>query len=102
MNYFFYYKKLTFKVCNKFKTPKYFKITLYLLQIKIHQFCKILPEIELIKCLFFLSVKIHVFRVKSLEMLKNQILRKQTKNTKIWCVKIKNYKKHFNITKIKD
>ena len=82
MNYFFYYKKLTFKVCNKFKTPKYFKITLYLLQIKIHQFCKILPEIELIKCLFFLSVKIYVFRVKSLEMLKIKFLENKQKTLK--------------------
>ena len=32
----FYMKKLTLKVCNKFKTLKSFKITLYLLQNKIH------------------------------------------------------------------
>ena len=75
-------KKLTFKVCNKFKTLKSFNVTLYLLQNKIHMFCKLLSKIELIKYLFF-SLKIHVFRVKKCDMLKNEILKRETKNTKI-------------------
>ena len=82
----FYMKKLTLKVCNKFKTLKSFKITLYLLQNKIHQLRKLLSEIELIKYLFF-STRIHVFRVKEFDMLKNEILKKQRKNTKFLCVK---------------
>ena len=31
----------------------------------------------------FLSVKMYVFRVKKLDELKNEILKKETKNTKI-------------------
>ena len=40
-----------------------------------------LSKVELIK--YFFSVKIHVFRVKNFDMLKNEILKKQTKITKI-------------------
>ena len=57
------------------------KISLYLLQNKIHQMSKLLSKIELIKYVFF-SVKLHAFRVKNFDMLKNEILKKQTKNTK--------------------
>ena len=46
-----------------------------------------LSKIELIKDLFFFSVKIYVFRVKHFDMLKIEILKKQTKNTKFWSVK---------------
>ena len=75
----FYLKKLTFKVCNKFKTLKSFKIMLNLLQSKIHQFCKLLSKIELIA---FFYVKTNVFRVTNFDVLKNEILKKQAKNTK--------------------
>ena len=74
----FYLKKLTFKVCNKFKTLKPFKITLFLLQNEIHQLCKLLSKMELVT---FFYVKIRVFRVKNFDMLKNKILKKQAKNT---------------------
>ena len=81
MDYVFISKKLTFKVCNKFKTLNHLiiKITLYSLQNKINQLCTLLSKIELIKYLFF-YVKIHIFRVKNY-MLKNEILKKQAKNT---------------------
>ena len=37
--------------------------------------------------MIFFSVKVHVFRVKNFDMLKNEILKKQAKSTKILCVK---------------
>ena len=89
----FYLKKLTFKVFNKFKTLKSFKINLYLLQNKIHQLCKLLSKIEMIKYLVFF-VKTHVFRVKNFDMLKNEILKKQAKTQNFGVQKIKNCKKH--------
>ena len=52
---------------------------LYLLQSKIHQFCKLLSKIELIA---FFSVKTNVFRVTNFDVLKNEILKKQAKSTK--------------------
>ena len=33
------------------------------------------------------SVKVHVFRVKNFDMLKNEILKKLTKNTTFWHLK---------------
>ena len=78
----FYLDKKNFKACSKFKTFKHFIITLYLSQNKIHQLCKLLSKIELIKKKKN-SVKIHVFRVKYFDMLKNKILKKQTQNTTI-------------------
>ena len=42
---------------------------------------KLLSKIELIKYVFF-SVKLHAFRVKNFDMLKNEILKKQAKNSK--------------------
>ena len=61
-------------------------MTLYILQNKIHQLCKLMFKVGLIKY-FFLSVKIHVFRITSFDLLKNEILKKQTKNRKFLCVK---------------
>ena len=80
----FYFKKITFKLCNKFKSLKSFKITLYLLQNEIHELCKLLSKIELI---IFFPVRIHEFRVKNFNTFKNEILKKQAKNTKFSCVK---------------
>ena len=71
----FLFEKINFKVYNKFKTLKPFKTILYSLQSKIHQLCKLLSKIGLIK--FFFPVKIHVFRVKKFYMLRNEILKKQ-------------------------
>ena len=45
----FYLDKINFKACSKFKTFKHFIIILYLSQNKIHQLCKLLSKIELIK-----------------------------------------------------
>ena len=64
----FLLKQLTFKICKKFNTLTFFKITLYLLQNKVCQLCKLLSKIELKKYLFF-SVKIHVIRVKNFDIL---------------------------------
>ena len=65
----FYLTKLTFRACNKFKALSSVKITLHLLQNKIHQLCKLLSKIEPIKS-FFLFCKNSCFRSK-----------------KFWCVK---------------
>ena len=35
-----------------------------------------------------------MFTVKYFDILKNEILKKQAKSTKIWCEKIKNHKRH--------
>ena len=50
----------------------------------------------------FFSVKIHVFRVKNFDMLKDKVFKKQAKNfSKIWCVKNWELQKtlNFNILK---
>ena len=45
------------------------------------------------KQLFF-SVKLHVFRVKKPDILKNEMFKKQTKNTKF--LSVKNYELEIN------
>ena len=52
--------------------------------------------------IFIFSVKIHVFRKKNFDVLKNEIFKKQTKNTKTWCIKNQKLLKtlNFNIFKM--
>ena len=72
MNYVFIWKNLLLNYLINLKHSNLSK-SLYC---KIHQMCKLLSKIELI---IFFSVKIHVFAVKNFDMLKNKILKKQTK-----------------------
>ena len=79
----FLFEKINFTSLKNENLQNQQKITLYLLQNKIHQLCKLLSKIELMKYIYiFFFVKIHVFRIKIFDVLKNKILKKQAKNTK--------------------
>ena len=51
--------------------------------------------------MIFFSVKIHAFRVKNFDMLKNEILKKQIKNTRFWCMKNDELQKAPNFKMLK-
>ena len=63
--------------------------------------CQWLSKTELKKKLFFFPVKIHAFRVKKFDMLKNEILKTQIKKNKILMCKKLRITKNMWIKKCK-